>query len=215
MTLQKLREIAKPILFSADMVQAILDGRKTRTRRIIKGLHPDFTRVKEHFHETEMLDSGEFDIIVHSLGTSRYGQTVKPQYSIGDILYGRETFATSYYDQFGMFNLSEKYLYKADDDFTHIVWKPSIHMPKEAARIFLRVTGVRAERLWDITRDDCLKEGINSPCRDIGSHCEYCNCVQHFSELWDSINAKRNGGIYSWDNNPWVWVYEFERVKVD
>ena len=85
-------------------------------------------------------------------------------------------------------------------------WRPSIYMPREAARIFLRVTNVRVERLQDITEEDARKEGCMS-----GMITGTCNARGQFQDLWDSLNAKRGRG-YGWDTNPWVWVIEFERV---
>jgi len=98
-------------------------------------------------------------------------------------------------------------------------WKPSIHMPKEAARLFLRVTDVRVERVQDISWEDCLGEGvkIRLDCCEpplVCMHCTECSYAWiAFEKLWDSINAKRNGGVYSWDNNPYVWVYTIERYE--
>ena len=171
----------KPILFSTPMVQAILDGRKTQTRRVIK-----IDDAPENWRK--------------SLAGSRY----KPS----DILWVRETWA----DVFG------KYEYRADyseSENTYRVkrygttiakWRPAIFMPRAAARIFLRVTDVRVERLQDITEDDATAEGLR-----IGIGGAPCfSCRDAFAELWDKLNAKRG---YGWDTNPWVWVIEFERCE--
>jgi hypothetical protein len=231
MTLQELREIAKPMPFSTNMVQAILGDRKTMTRRVVK---PKI-----------IVDNGINSCIKEIVQLCPN----KPRYQKGDILYVRETFKQpDYYNR-------DSYSYKADDKIESfpdnlISWSPSIHMPKEAARIFLRVTGVRLERLQEITPDDRLKEGIESDCRKYQktaiTHLGYfCDCVKQFKSLWDSIYAKpqpvkkkidgktviTHYESYPWENiqetreykgkpwfvygNPWVWVYEFERVKVD
>lgn len=188
----------KPIIFSTEMVQAILDGRKTMTRRVIKFPIGTTGRLPEN---------GDRDYIFYPGGIKR------PMYCPGDILYVREKFNDTETDTV---------LYAADKDFIdkgckevddylfmedEIKWKPSIHMPKSLARIWLKVTDVRVERLQDINKtnhDDILKEGLIfifsiSP-------------LKQFQELWDSLNAKRG---YGWDINPWVWVIEFERVRKD
>ena len=88
-------------------------------------------------------------------------------------------------------------------------------MPREAARIFLRVTDVRVERVNEVSNTDCIREGINNECCRVcvhtgGSGCYHCNALwTQFRELWDSLNAKRG---YGWDTNPWVWVIEFKKV---
>ena len=140
-----------------------------------------------------------------------------------DILYVRETWGCYQKD----WNDAGRFLYRADysDDakgYWHETehvnwcdlprWRPSIHMPKEAARIFLRVTGVKVERLQDITTEDAKSEGalhpgvipVNTLIQNIAGSIPQTN----FSILWDNINAKRG---YGWDANPWVWVIEFEQ----
>ena len=119
-----------------------------------------------------------------------------------DILYVRETWGHGYYDG--------TYIYKADDKLAELptfkesskmIYKPSIHMPKEAARIFLKVTNVRVERLQDIDDDGVVSEGL-----EIGAP---------FDELWNSTIKKSDLGRYGWDANPFVWVIEFERIVPD
>ena len=187
MTKQQLLKSAKPILFNTDMVRAILDNRKTQTRR------------------------------------------PKPRYKVGDILYVQETWALVNVD--GDYAppcyQGASYHYKADNDGIEACgafngWKPSIHMPKEAARLFLRVTDVRVERLQDITETDAEKEGISlewayecnmwSPTFNDPDSGGYPDYRLGFRETWDSRYAKRNGGAYSWEFNPWVEVVDFERV---
>ena len=99
------------------------------------------------------------------------------------------------------------YVYRADNDpqFEGCRWKPSIHMPKWAARIWLEVTGVRVERVQDISEEDAIAEGIPR------GAVQYCgHAIRLFRDLWDSINAKRG---YPWEVNPWVWVVEFKRTE--
>lgn len=187
----------KPILFSTPMVQAILAGRKTMTRRVIKSKW--FTQWSDVGFSDEYIKDPENCVL-----------DLAP-YRPGDILWVRETCWKGY---------DEKYHYKTDyvcgttQTCKDIKILPSIHMPREAARIFLRVTNVRVERVQDITPYDAWLEGcrlgnsfpweehipeLQQQCRDIV-----------FRDLWDSINAKRG---YGWETNPWVFVYEFERVE--
>ena len=100
-------------------------------------------------------------------------------------------------------NEKERYYYKADDNDFLCTWHPSIHMPKEAARIWLKVTDVRVERLQDMTDDDAEAEG----CFD------YTSTALGFPDVWDSTIKKSNLDRYSWQANPWVWVIEFERCE--
>ena len=196
----------KPIIFSTPMVQATLreENPKTQTRRIVKP-QP-----------------------VGEVWKNRWGQWgddygggstwLKQRYSKGDVLYVRESWMprgseldTGWFDG--------EYAYKADySDFDldyikryrNAKWRPSIHMPKSAARIFLLVTDVRVEQVRQITEDDAKAEGVQ-----IGRDNPGCgnSCVNYrtaFSLLWDSINAKRG---YPWESNCWVWVYGFERIE--
>lgn len=183
----------KPILFNTEMVKAILEGRKTVTRRVIK--YPP---------------RGYFD---------NDPPRVKPPYQVNDILYVREAYMPAgcsmceVYECYGC-SLRSDYSYKADFDSTILAelkeggyrWKPSIHMPKEAARIFLRVTDVRVERLQDITERQAEKEG----CVDDIEYCVGNSARGHFTELWDTTIKKDQLQIYGWNANPYVWVIEFE-----
>lgn len=195
----------KQILFNTPMVQAILDGRKTMTRRVVKS--PYF--VDAHGKPMAMRPAPKGSYVYRQIGMMPYPET---PYKSGDILWVRETWAYKPYN-------NNKIYYFADGELGSLNverWKPSIHMPREAARIFLRVTNVRVERLQDITEDDALNEGVKDPY-------DYQNSDYYdqphmrgieinksaFAGLWDSINAKRG---YSWESNPWVFVYEFERT---
>ena len=182
----------RPILFSAPMVRAILDGRKTQTRRIVKQKHLPF-----------------LENITGNFLDGKWDQRPFPYGKPGDRLWVRETFC--YHDDLAM------YLYKADD-VTCCKWKPSIHMPRIASRILLEVVNVRVERLNDISEEDAIAEGINlpSPYVGIGMDGEVIESEtiswmpsDYYKELWESIN-----GPGSWDLNPWVWVVEFKVLEI-
>lgn len=202
----------KPILFNTLMVQAILDGRKTQTRRVVKPKYSDsvFEIFKGVLCETEpptppiKLENG---MTQHKV---RRFVECEPRYQPGDILWVRESFCPNYFDDYSP-------AYKADYDKTKIgdvvpeaKWKPSIHMPRAAARIFLRVTDVRAERVQDISGRDALSEGVDNGKSNPAMGVRWDNMQRMaFADLWDSLNTKRG---YGWDVNPWIWVYEFERI---
>lgn len=180
-----------PILFNTEMVKAILEGRKTVTRRVIKP------------------PRGADDIFGHL-------KEVRQPCVIGDILYVRETFT----------QVAEHiFWYRATPPkrCENILWKPSIHMPKEAARLFLKVTDVRVERVQDITSDDAISEGVSMDRAyelnnwtptfydpDSGGDPDY---IEAFKELWDSTVDKTVKDRYGWEANPWVWVIEFEKIQ--
>ena len=210
---EELLKVAKPILFNTEMVQAILEDRKTVTRRVIKlenGYHLE-GKASEITENIKLFGSDA--IFYNEVETNK---KLKSLYRIGDILYVRETW------QNGSFLEDNKgkavdYIYKADDTKEYnsysdwgIKWRPSIHMPKEAARIFLKVTDVRVEKLQDITKDwnNFKKEGI------IEEHGFRSEMHRDFIELWDSTIKKHDLYNYGWEVNPWVWVIEFERVRI-
>ena len=199
----------KPILFNTAMVQAILDGRKTTTRRIVKGNINDLdligtgsSKCNDTFDTTLF---GKLD--KEKVWNSDVKERVKAPYMPGDILYVRETWK-QYEKRVGRGNqchLEKFYGYKTDEsnpknpsEFYDGNWKPSIHMPKVAARIFLKVIGVRVERLQDIAEQGIKAEGITEEWPPHAMH--------KFQELWDSTTKE-----YKWRLNPWVWVIEFER----
>lgn len=189
----------KPILFNTEMVQAILDGRKTCARRVAKNV-PDHTHRIEPVYENGRF---QFDCFYSSYvaaldADADFCMPCFPPYQQGDILYVRETWCKG-----SWMNEKERYYYKADDNDFHCVWHPSIHMPKEAARIWLRVTDVRVERLQDMTDDDAETEG----CFD------YTSTALGFPDVWDSTIKKSDIGRCGWAANPWVWVVEFERCE--
>lgn len=208
----------KPILFNTDMVRAILDGRKTVTRRVVKPQLPATSHVLNM--------DGEFAWAFWEDGETHW---LKTPYQTGDILYVRETwqYAFDLDENERIIEGTGRYLYAADNsvpfdnwvmpDGMHrdtMPWKPSIHMPREAARIFLRVTNVRVERLQDISPMGLRMEGVKIPQSDEWD-CEMSPDVMKlfkFAEPWDSTIKPKDIKRYGWDANPWVWVIEFERI---
>ena len=196
----------KPILFNTEMVRAILDGRKTCTRRVAKN-------VPDHIHRIEpVYENGRFQFdcfyssyVVALDAYADFCMPCLPPYQQGDILYVRETWCKG-----SWMNEKERYYYKADDNDFHCVWHPSIHMPKEAARIWLKVKDVLVERLQGIDGKGCVKEGIEEePLKDVRE--EFVKGMYH--DLWDSTIKKSDLDRYGWNANPWVWVIEFERCE--
>lgn len=195
----------KPILFNTVMVQAILEGRKTVTRRTIKDLPQEAKRIG---WVTGSGNAKSYDVAAFDINGSR--RDYKTRYLIGDTLYVRETWQKS---------PAGTYLYKTDNNGNlsngHVYkWKPSIHMPKEAARLFLHVTNVRVERLQDMCLRDFINEGIvireesfNDP------ENAYFQAKEFFRELWNSTIKKAELGEYGWDANPYVFAYEFEVIS--
>ncbi len=204
----------RPILFSTEMVKAILDDRKTQTRRVIK---PQPEKGRSYFGwimpERNHIAFG-YENRIFSWHKFPYGQP-------GDVLWVRETFRKSDFPDY-----EGKYEFKAncnnpDANYNNGIWKPSIHMPKAAARIWLEITDVKVERVQDISYNDAIAEGIESWPSPIHkgrtSYQDYldpgkpgidCPCVTpYFSyfSLWSKIN-----GTESWDANPWVWVITFK-----
>lgn len=216
----------KPILFNADMVRSILDGRKTCTRRVAKNV-PDHTHRIEPVYENGRF---QFDCFYSSYvaaldADADFCMPCFPPYQQGDILYVRETWSHPIVP-----SDKNRYVYRADevaeDGFKNEahIWHPSIHMPKEAARIWLKVTDVRVERLQKITEEGVIKEGAQGVRCDhvaIGEHgCTDClntgwvePPIVDFMLTWDSTIKKSDLDRYGWDANPWVWVVEFERCE--
>lgn len=216
-------KLERPILFNTEMVKAILEGRKTQTRRIIKPQPLKPVPMGFVIAAGRNSDIGKF-----CFGDSEYGgyntEYFKPAYTVGDILWVRETWckADMCNHEFGC--NCPAYIYKADGWSDDGGWKPSIHMPRAAARLFLRVTDVRVERLHDITEDGAIKEGTpyelcggwHPTYNDPDSGGSEPDFIMGFSKLWDStIDMKNHWMDYSWGANPWVWVIEFERQIVN
>lgn len=208
----------KPILFNTEMVRAILDGRKGCTRRICKDAN-EYT-----VPDMDFFDPDKRTYAVHNYADKEHIDKLSMAERIcpicpGDILYVRETWehfeccccdgnehGNCYREpQQSVLNKScGCYMYRATDEiYGDARWHPSIHMPKEAARIWLKVTDVRVERLQDMTDDDAEAEG----CFD------YTSTALGFPNIWDSTIKKSDLDRYGWDANPWVWVIEFERCE--
>jgi hypothetical protein len=245
----------RPILFSSAMVRAILDDRKTQTRRVLKlqPMHGSSTTIRPH----HCLD-GAF-LVEHwqrqerSFGNfGRCENITCPYGALGDRLWVRETWATT--DSAGgpvvAYRAGGSMVHGASGDrrngtwqdfvfsgevgevYPPEIWKPSIFMPRWASRITLEVTDVRVERLQEISEGDAVAEGVQpwrlneSEIADIQISDESPEMKQlakalgpggftaraEFQMLWDSINFKRKGGIYSWSKNPWVWCISFRRI---
>ena len=195
----------KPILFSTPMVQAILAGQKTMTRRVIK------PQTVTHSTSAGMVEESLDAFVARNKKDAELLAAACSPYRPGDILWVRETWAP-----FG-----STYLYKANGGGAGGGrWRPSIHMPRKAARIFLRVTDVRMERLQAITDNDARAEGFEGvPCdHPVGRYaCEDCMNTGYleppaigFADVWDVLYNKRG---YGWHANPWVWVISFERCE--
>jgi len=189
----------RPILFSAPMVRALLDGRKTQTRRVCK---PMEQWVNQECREVRTHDGAPHHFLKGA--ESPIERLRCPYGQPGDRLWVRETVA----------EISCRLTYRADtDDGAHCVvkrWTPSIHMPREWSRILLEVVSVRVERLQDIGEADARAEGVTIEDRHTVGYCagEFLPpSIRAYRDLWEQIN-----GAGSWDANPWVWVVEFKRV---
>jgi hypothetical protein len=211
----------RPILFNGDMVRAILEGRKTQTRRLISG------RLLQHGYDTafnrttslrgcpltpfqdvegppgKMLSMSKESIQAVINSTCPHGQP-------GDRLWVRETWRLfdsssecACYDECKCSSSNGKPIYRASLPDDEGPWKPSIHMPRWASRITLEITGIRVERLNEITRGEAMQEGCPTP-----NMAGQTDPRAWFSDLWESIN-----GAGSWGVNPWVWVIEFRKVE--
>lgn len=187
----------KPILFNTEMVRATLDGRKDATRRIVKGFIPD----DAVWGYTSFTPKGY--ISCRGTFADGYGEKFfKLPCEPGDILYVRETWKKA----------PNGYYYYEDwqrNDIADVTkWKPSIHMPKEAARIWLRVTDVRVERLQEMWASDASKEGIYFRKPTTADE-----MLIAFAKLWNSTIKKADLDCFGWDANPYVWVIEFDRCE--
>lgn len=207
----------KPILFNTETVRAILDGRKSCTRRLVK------TRRKDAcgFYVTKKADGTFSGIYEYDENESMFDNPLMPPYQPGDILYVRETVwqkVGHYLDVDGETKPSwyNEFRYVATDEKPETGWnyswakRPSIHMSKEAARIWLKVTNVRVERLQEITAEQIGREGVEVEYPHVlnGEEKRYA-----FSTLWNSTVKKSDIDRYGWDANPWVWVIEFEMCE--
>lgn len=203
----------RPILFSASMVRAILDGRKTQTRRVMKpqpktstderGGHswPSNPHQSMLHVEHELQNTHEWRDITHLWVRETWKPDAPRDGTWADVqFYGCRTSPLSEIPE--RFRSSSHCLYKSTWEGSELVgWKPSIHMPRWASRITLEITGVRVERLQDISRGDAMDEGCPFPNMAQGD-----DPRKWYADLWESLNGKG-----SWDANPWVWIIEFRR----
>lgn len=183
------------ILFKPEMIKQILAGNKTMTRRAIKladGSSPQDDDISWNLDDT-------VDKIMDFTKTYPYWKECKPKYQVGDLLYVKE--AVKYFDG--------KWVYKFEkpDPNADKKFKSPLFMPKHAARIWLRITDIKPERVQDISEEDAIKEGIDT--NKISGDYEHTPACE-FENLWKSINGKE-----SWDNNIWVWCYGFERIDLN
>jgi len=213
----------RPIIFSGHMVRAILDGRKTQTRRVIKPQPPEPEPGCDtiefdvgHYHPIRIDRHGEEYPADETFGMSWEDWDIPCPYGApGDQLWVRETwgilrrhqggvdpFYTPYYGPIIMRDSDTIADHKANEITYHKKWRPSIHMPRWASRITLEITAIRAEKVQSIGDGDAEAEGMVVT--------ERGSLTDNFHNLWDSINAKRGFG---WDTNPWVWVIEFKRLE--
>lgn len=196
----------RPILFSGPMVRAILEGRKTQTRRALKHQPIDIIPMPR--------DPGEW-VTLERREPEPKGRLCRCRFGVpGDLLWVRETWSRA------KLTGSSALFYRADGDtngrqvaLSYIEreerWRPSIHMPRGASRLTLRITGVRVERLQEISDADAIAEG----CPAVSLHALDCASTppsSHYRNVWEDINGKG-----SWQRNPWVWVLEFERLAND
>lgn len=190
----------KPILFNIEMVRAIMEGRKTVTRRVVKPQPPATSVVRKRSCAWEWSFWADCDM----------GHLMQPPCQPGDILWVRETWCKAdghyMYRAFPGIGMEPE---KQDAAMREmgLKWRPSIHMPREAARLFLRVTDVRVERLQDINLDppgpknQVVREGLRY--------------LSDFIAVWDRTIKPADLHLYGWEANPWVWVIEFERISKD
>lgn len=203
----------RPILFSAPMIRALLDGKKTQTRRVAKFIEP--------------IEGGRFHIRAHGGGSygvaeadvARVAADYAP-YEIGDLLWVRETWWHGSFDftpdQYKGVAPEPALFFRATDGHRPIFdWKPSIHMPRWASRLTLTVKDVRVQKLRRIGEADALAEGVEDELRDNNGNVCWTPATMFFENLWDTINGNRPG--CAWDDNPWVVALTFDvhRMNID
>lgn len=226
-----------PIFFNTDMVRAILDGRKTVTRRVIKPqpkmalsyIFAGCNYGKWNYPPKDAWEVSKWDEKykwTEDMTKEDAGKTWNPPYHADDIIYVRETWQVyqTYPSAFG-FDVA----YRADQEIRPCIFSPeryekfikyensknyprwisSQFMPKEAARIWLKVTGVRVERLQDITAEQCIREGVEKEALEVGE--QFTRGI--FNGIWDSTIKKPDLDCYGWNANPYVFVIEFERCE--
>lgn len=206
----------KPILFNTEMVKALVVGKKTATRRLVKGQHPDWVLkgLERDPAITKISSSGiEYPVTVPGLhatfqqdGNPEF-PVVKAPYELDDILYVRETWST---DSNGDYVYRANYGTTEDDSFppSMFKWRPSIHMPRSAARIFLKVDLVKVQKLREMVLGDVLNEGITRAD-------SFEDTWQRWHDLWDSTVPAKDIKRCGWEVSPWVWVITFHRIDRD
>lgn len=219
---EELLQTAKPILFNTEMIRAILDERKTATRRVIKKIACAASRDCE----CVCWDHGKVGRLCDS--DCVWLDIQKPPYQPGDMLYVRERFCYGhiacgeepdgreawYIEQTTNAEdiIPYEYCISHNIGIDEVIWKPSIHMPKEASRIFLKVTNVRVERLHDMSREDAIKEGVPERLKNLAKESGYYRVWDEMERIWNSTIKKQDLDKYGWGANPWVFVIEFERI---
>ncbi|MBX9886660.1 MAG: hypothetical protein K2Y30_01845 [Flavobacteriaceae bacterium] len=213
-----------PILFSTVMVQAILENRKTQTRRLIKKKYgnTDIVWHEKHSGKTKLLVELQNDVPAPEItenGNTRFHvrayDPITCPHNVGDILWVRETFRPLAQEV-----RSPRFEYKATEEINLAdKWKPSLFMPKEACRLFLKIKSIRVERLQDISEEDAISEGAKDRLRhsdlkvleglvDWTIPSPFASHQFGFLAIWCTINGCKN-----WLENPFVWVYEFEKIE--
>jgi len=204
----------KPMIFNTEMVQALLGGRKTQTRRPIN-ISDGWELKDQHICRIITPKPGRWGAMQRrALHDSEYEHQVTPTPAMpGDLIYVRETFRILDSDD----ECDCEYpcshpgpgstVYFADNRELDRKWKPSIHMPRWASRLTLKVTGVRVERVQDISPADCIAEGFAGGHGSIPGYMYSATPKEHFSSTWQSIYTG------SWERNDWVWVIDFEVIR--
>lgn len=206
----------RPIIFSSEMVKAILDGRKTQTRRVLRKQPIDILP----------MNCPDMWVTLQTRDPN-HGEVIGCRYGIpGDRLWVRETFLPDppidgwdgdfEWNGCGRpisgvpahYRKPEHCLFAASWRGTPLTWRPSIFMPRWASRITLEITGVRVERVQEISEADAIAEGTTPSC--VGDDLDYLKYRAGYMTLWDTINAERG---FPWKSNPWVWVIEFKNVS--
>ena len=215
-----------PILFNTEMVRAIMDGRKTVTRRLVKP-QPTYSP-----NDGFSWKGGAYGTdLPPTIKGAAYNFRCAAPYKQGDILYVRETWTLEeFYDDEALIKFkaggkqgldyeTKGELYHKLCKFVDDKWYPSLFMPKEAARIFLKITDVRLEQLKDITEEQAINEGCRAgsfeykgPVWGQDDYDEW-TATEEFANLWNSTIKKSDFEQYGWEANPWVWVIEFERCE--
>ena len=207
----------RPILFNTPMVKAILEGRKTQTRRVMRR-QPD--KVERFKHGVETADTDARYVILRCYNRPKMFKkcnsgwfadasykTPFTEFNVGDHLWVRETWRKYDCDECPCYEYCNcpphgTYLYYADCLDDEAKWKPSIHMPRSASRILLEITNIRVERVQDISEADATAEGMIADD-------DYC-AEEYFSILWNELNGWAEKG---WNANPWVWCIEFRVIQ--